>query len=1631
MLVKRFFMKHILQPIITICCAVLMAFQADAQCSFNPSSLVTNTSCFGGNDGAIDLNVSGGPAPFSYIWANGATTEDIAGLAAGAYTVTISDAVGCTMTYASTVTQPAGFQVTAQNLVLTCTVTSGIVPVTITGGVPPYNWLMSNGASGVAASNQFNISPINSAGSYTVTVTDGNGCTSTGQFSVFENTAAPIANAGPDFTLTCMTTQTTLVGTGSSIGANFFYFWTGPGIVAGGTSLTPVVNQPGVYTLTVTNALNGCTATDQVVVTADVVIPTINVLSQIGLPCGGGFVTIPVTVSGGPNTTYFWTGPNNFNSNFQNPTTNVAGTYTLLVTNTGNGCTSSAIITVFPGPAIPAQNFSVSNNACNQSNSGAIDLTPNFGTGPHTYLWSNGSTAQDLTNLTAGVYTVSVQDATGCNYYANVHVLQSSGVLLSTTSTHITCFGGNNGSISLTAFNGIPPYSYIWTGPQGFTSTVEDPSNLFAGAYSVTVTDAAGCTRSLVITLSTPMAISIPNNGIIITSISCHGASDGAIDISPTGGKPPFTYDWSNDGPEGPDNDPEDLTGLPAGTYTVTITDLSGCTFVPASFILTEPAQVMTGSTVVTHIPCGGTGTEGALDLTISGGTSPYSYSWSNGNTAPNINSLAAGTYSVTVTDANGCTIALSGTVLPGSIIPTGDFSTTPASCEFGSQDGSISLNNLPAAAIAPLAFAWLGPNGYNANTQNINFLAAGAYSLTITDANSCLFIADFELGKVPATFLITLTKTLLGCNTTNIEAGINGGIAPYTYSWTNGATSSSITSLASATYTVTITDITGCSKTASTTVSNPPAIALTANVSGITCFGGNNGYIDITVTGGTAPYTYLWSNGLSIQDLSNLGQPGSYCVTITDTNGCTKSQCFNMTAPSPMVVTSAVTAPTCSGSNDGSLLVVVNNGNSGPYTWNMAGPVFQNGIAPNSVFTINGLSSGAYCITVTNANGCSAISCATIGAPAPIIISLMELSNTCDAAALQVNFSNGTAPFTFAWANSAPLPDVSPTIIANTSDDYHVTITDANGCTAIATITVTLANGSDCGYVRGSVIFDNNDNCSVDLLEPGLSGWLVRAEGLDTLYGVTDANGKYLVAVPAGAYQMAVLAPNNLWEVCPQVLLANVTMQNDTAFGGDFPVKAIALCPALSVSIGTQQLRRCFSTNYYNVSFCNNGTAPAENAYIDVLFDPFISFISSAMPSQSIGTNQRRFYIGNVAIGDCGNFSVRVSINCNAVLGQTHCTEAHIYPDTLCNTNALWSGASLAVRSICNSDSIRFVIKNVGTGNMSTLTNYIVVEDAVMLMQAPMPLLNAGDSIIVSFPANGSTWRVEVGQEAYHPYPQPASLSIEGCTTSISFSTGYVNQFQLGDHSESIDIDCTANIGSYDPNDKQGYPIGYGAAHYVRPGTEIEYMIRFQNTGTDTAFTVRIIDTLSTWLDPASVKFGASSHPYRYDLCGEGIVHFIFEDIMLPDSNVNEPASHGFVKFKVQPRSNAPLESVIENSAAIYFDFNDPVITNTTFHRLGENFVTVGLWHPSIPQARVTASPNPFGEETLLEVKGLLNQQPLQLQVFDFKGNEIRSMESDNTMFRLKKVDWPAGVYFFKITQEGKIVGSGKLIVQ
>ncbi|MDO8971407.1 MAG: hypothetical protein Q7U74_12010, partial [Saprospiraceae bacterium] len=398
-----------------------------------------------------------------------------------------------------------------------------------------------------------------------------------------------------------------------------------------------------------------------------------------------------------------------------------------------------------------------------------------------------------------------------------------------------------------------------------------------------------------------------------------------------------------------------------------------------------------------------------------------------------------------------------------------------------------------------------------------------------------------------------------------------------------------------------------------------------------------------------------------------------------------------------------------------------------------------------------------------------------------------------------------------------------------------------------------------------------------------------------------------------------------------------------------------------MQVDLSTPILRRCFN-NYYTVQYCNNGTEMAENARIEVQFDPFFIIVSSTHPWSEVTGNTYTFELGDVPSGACKDFKVVFILSCDAVLGQSHCSEAQIFPDTICSPNLAWNGASLRVLGFCAGNEVKFVIANEGA-DMAVPSNYIVVEDILVMtppVNNPFTLLG-GTTQIITVPANGATWRLEAEQPAGYPWGNVASATVEGCGTNANgtFSLGFVNQFPQDDQSPVLDIDCQENVGSFDPNDKQGFPLGVLDEHYIPLEQPIEYLIRFQNTGTDTAFTVVIRDTLDAGFDLNSIRPLGSSHPYTFSLLGENVARFEFANILLPDSNVNEAASHGYVKFSIEPKRETINGTVVQNQAAIYFDFNAPIITNRTWHTLGEQYLNISntVFSPGID---LEVFPNP-----------------------------------------------------------------------
>jgi uncharacterized repeat protein (TIGR01451 family) len=571
--------------------------------------------------------------------------------------------------------------------------------------------------------------------------------------------------------------------------------------------------------------------------------------------------------------------------------------------------------------------------------------------------------------------------------------------------------------------------------------------------------------------------------------------------------------------------------------------------------------------------------------------------------------------------------------------------------------------------------------------------------------------------------------------------------------------------------------------------------------------------------------------------------------------------------------------------------------------------------------------------------------------------------------------------------------------------------------------------------FIEGKIIKDVNKNCQFDATDTPLNNCIVEAKNNNsgnTFWGLTDVTGRYTLNLDSGAYTLKAypLTNRNFWQSCTPSVSRTLTSakRTDTL---DFALKTIADCAAMEVSVTTPVLRRCFNTTYY-VKYCNKGTIKADNAYITVTIDSLLEFVNASKAIASQTGRTYRFNLGTVAADDCGSFNITTRVRCgdSTRLGQTLCVEAKIFPDSICPPpSPLWSGANITVSGVCQRDSVLFQIRNTGTAASSQLTS-IVIEDEVLFLREPIQLPQNGVST-KKFPANGRTWRMVVNQEPNHPTSFNPTAFVEGCRANNNqpFNTGFALLFPNDDRGLAIDIDCHQIVGSYDPNDKAGSPIGYKTQRYIGQNQDIEYLVRFQNTGTDTAFTVVIRDTISDKLDISSIEFGASSHAYEAEIYGKGVLKFTFNNIQLVDSFKNEPKSHGFIQYRIKQQKDLAVGTQIFNTAHIYFDYNEPVITNRTLHTIGGKEVITAIFDKNealyVP---MTVSPNPFTSTVLFETPLSINGN---FELYDLAGKALRTERFEGTTFAFQRKDLAAGIYIFKIIVNGRPLSIGKLIVQ
>jgi gliding motility-associated-like protein len=993
-----------------------------------PTTLTVNVTptaetCDYSNNGSALATPSGGTAPFTYSWApGGQTTQTATGLAAGNYTVTVTDVQGCVKTATTTVTQPAPVSATfgSQTNVSCNGGSNASVTASGTGGTPNYTYTWMPGSmSGAAVSGL-------SAGIYTVTVLDAHACTGQATVSITQPAAALSVSTSPTNVSCFSGANGSITATPTGGTSPYTYLW------ATGGQTTQTVNSlvAGTYTVTVTDN-KGCTATSTNTVTQPTAI-SVSLTSTSASCFGSSTGSINSTVSGGtPAYTYSWTPGGQTTANVSGL---AAGSYTVQVRDNLN-CLQTASLTVTQ-PTTVTVNVTPTAESCDYSNNGSALATPSGGTAPFTYSWApGGQTTQTATGLAAGNYTVTVTDALGCVKTASTTVTQPATLSATFGSqSNVSCNGGNNGSVTASGTGGTPNYTYTWMPGAMSGATV---NGLSTGTYTVTVIDAHACTGQGTVTITQPASpLSVTTSP---TNVSCFGGANGSITANPTGGTAPYTYSWATGG-----QTTQTVNGLVAGTYTVTVTDNKGCT-ATATRTLTQPTALSV-SLAGTSASCFGSST-GSINSTVSGGTPTYTYSWTpGGQTTANVSGLAAGSYTVQVTDNLSCTQTASVTVTQPTTV-TVNVTPTAESCDY-SNNGSAIAN--PAGGTAPYTYAW-APGGQT--TQTATALTAGNYTVTVTDALGCVKTASTTVTQ-PATLSATFgSQSNVSCNGGNngsVTASGTGGTPNYTYTWMPGAMSgATVNGLSTGTYTVTVIDAHACTGQGTVTITQPASpLSVTTSPTNVSCFGGNNGSITANPTGGTAPYTYSWAPGGQTTQTINSLTAGSYTVTVTDNKGCVTTVTRTITQPAILAVSLAGTNASCFGSSTGSINSTVTGGTAAyTYSWTPGGQTTAN---------VSGLAAGSYTVQVTDNLSCTQTASLTITQPATVTVNVTPTAETCDYSnngSAIANPAGGTAPYTYVWA---PGGQTTQTATALTAGNYTVTVTDNKGCIKAVTTTVT-----------------------------------------------------------------------------------------------------------------------------------------------------------------------------------------------------------------------------------------------------------------------------------------------------------------------------------------------------------------------------------------------------------------------------------------------------------------------------------------------------------------------------------------------------------------------------------------------
>lgn len=989
------------------------------------SAVVTNSaSCL--NNGTIEVSGNGGQIPLYYSIDGGITysaNNAFANLPAGNYTIFVKDSGDCiSPAISATIQQPAQLVTTATNTPILCYNGTANLTISATGGQVPYQYAINNGA--FTASNTFYGL---SAGTYNIKVKDALGCQSELAYDITQPTPL-IANIDID------KQSITIVGQGGI--APYLY------------SLDMAVFQssnifsnltPGLHTILLRDA-NGCESAP-----FNVNIENPNPLNAVAtitkeLDCMSNAVIVASATGGTAPYTYSINGVSFQSANvFSNLT---EGAYSITVKDANGNLATTSNLVVLP-VSFPVIYTTQTNVSCFQANDGMISVLAAGGKAPFLYALDNTAFVPTniFANLATGDYNVTVKDANGCLSSSYVRITQPNLITPTVNVKNSTTIGDNDGQITVTAMGGVSPYTYALT-IDGMPASIFQSSYIFdglqAGSYSVQVKDANGCiaTQAVSIIDGPPALVATAT----ATQITCTNPT-GVISVTAIGGTPPYTYSFDN----GITYSASNTYNGSQGTYSIKVKDA-------------ENSQASTTITLITSTPVFATTilakpldclSNGIITVSATGGQDPYLYSFDNGNTYSSNNTFSnavAGVYSIIVKDNYGC-ISNVQNITVDSLVPL--VATATITKEVDCINGSFrvdvtggkspylySINNEPYTASVPLFYK-----------------QAGTYTINVKDNLNCIASTVITLKPytpVSATTIVT-NATCFGTANGSIRVLANGGATPYTYSLdgTNYQTSNTFNNLAAKTYTIRIKDDKRCISNVSANVTQPTALAITANTTNATCYGSATGTITLNVSGGTAPYVYSKDNiSYSTNKTFTSLSAGTYNLYVKDNKGCIISYTATITQPNALVLTTDIKTL----NNDGAIGALIQldaTGGTAPYLYSVKNQNTGVEYGKNVPYKrYSGMLAGLYTISVVDANGCQVTkSNINITLNNPIVLNTVKTPISCIAnASLSVTASGGVAPYLYSYDSGNTYTSNNPGRTNLTPGNYSILLKDAIG---------------------------------------------------------------------------------------------------------------------------------------------------------------------------------------------------------------------------------------------------------------------------------------------------------------------------------------------------------------------------------------------------------------------------------------------------------------------------------------------------------------------------------------------------------------------------------------------------------